>query len=87
MVVIAIVSFSVAFSITSLPTAKATSATTTTATTATTTTAAATATAATAATATATAAAVTSQVFVFKTTASSAFAVFDVGQAAVIEVV
>ena len=85
MVVIAIVSFSVAFSITSLPTAKATSATATTATTATTTTAAATATAATAATATA--AAVTSQVFVFKTTASSAFAVFDVGQAAVAEVV
>ena len=84
MVVIAIVSFSVAFSITSLPTAKATSATATTATTTTTTTA--TAAIATAAAATA-AAAVTSQVFVFKTTASSAFAVFDVGQAAVIEVV
>ena len=84
MVVIAIVSFSVAFSITSLPTAKATSATATTATATATTT---TTTAATATAATATAAAVTSQVFVFKTTASSAFAVFDVGQAVVIEVV
>ena len=84
MVVIAIVSFSVAFSITSLPTAKATSATATTATATATTT---TTTAATATAATATAAAVTSQVFVFKTTASSAFAVFDVGQAVVAEVV